>query len=107
MSIEVGKFAKMKNGSLEQYGIHKNDVLLLVGSGFVPDSKTDPYKFRMVFVGAPVIDGHIQMGDNGKPNGYTVDGRNLKKVTKAELKTLEANKEEDFGGKTEDPQQAI
>lgn len=101
MTIEVGKFAKMKNDSLSEYGINKGDTLMLVGSGFVPDSKTDPYKFRMLFVAAPVRDGHIELGDNGKPNGYTVDGRNLKKVTKVELKTLEANKEKDFGGQAE------
>lgn len=99
MTIEVGKFAKLKNDSLAEYGFKKGDVMLLVGSGFVPDSKTDPYKFRLVFVGAPVKDGHIEMGENDKPNGYTVDGRNLKNVTKAELKKLEANKESDFGAK--------
>lgn len=96
--IEVGQFAKMKNDSLVEYGINKGDFLLLVGSGFVPDSKTDPYKYRLVFVGAPIKDGHIQLAENQKPNGYTVDGRNLKKVSKVELKFLEKNKEEDFGG---------
>lgn len=98
MVIKVGDFVKMKNDSLAEYGINKDDKMFLVGSGFVPDSKTDPYKFRMVFVGAPIKDGHIEIGDNDKPNGYTVDGRNIKRVTKVELKILEANKEADFGG---------
>ena len=98
MTIKVGQFAKMKNDSLAEYGINKGDFLLLVGSGFVPDSKADPYKYRLVFVGAPVKDGHVEIGENDKPNGYTVDGKNLRKVNKSELKKLEANKEADFGG---------
>lgn len=101
MVIEVGKFAKLKNDSLAEWGFHKGDFMLIVGSGFVPDSKSDPYKYRLVFVGAPVKDGHIEMGENDKPNGYTVDGKNLKKCSQAELKKLEANKEIDFGGKAE------
>jgi len=98
--IEVGMFAKLKNDSLAEWGFHKGDFMFIAGSGFVPDSKTDPYKFRLVFIGCPVKDFHIKEDDVQK-GGYTVDARNLKKVTKTELKKLEANKEADFGGQAE------
>jgi hypothetical protein len=62
------------------------------GSGFVPDSKTDPFKFRLVFVGVKVEDGHIRVGESG----FTIDGKNLSKCNKPELAILEKNKEEDF-----------
>jgi hypothetical protein len=100
MAFEIMQFVKLKNDSLEEYGFKTGDIMYLVGNGFVHDSKIDPYRFRMLFVGAPVKDGHIQLEGNGKPNGYTVDARNLKKVTKPELKKLEAIKEADFGGQT-------
>lgn len=90
--IEVGKFYKMKNNSLEEYGFNKGDPVFIGGSGFVPDSKTDPFKFRLVFVGVKVEDGHIKVGESG----FTIDGKNLRKCTKPELIALEKNKEEDF-----------
>src|SRR3546814_7118088 len=82
MVIEVGKFYKMKNDSMQEYGFAKGSPIFIVGSGFVPDSKTDAYKYRLVFVGAPVQDMHVKLEENGKPNGFTVDARNLSKVSK-------------------------
>lgn len=90
--IEVSKFYKMKNDSMSQYGFKKGDPVYIGGSGFVPDSKTDPYKFRLVFVGVSVVDNHILVGERG----FTVDGKNLRKCTKGELEILEKNKDEDF-----------
>ena len=104
MVIEVGKFYKMKNDSMAEYGFAKGDNVFIIGSGMVPNSKTDPYKYRLVFVGTPVTDGHVKLEENGKPNGYTVDARNLVKVTAPVLKKLEANKEADFGGQAEKDQ---
>lgn len=100
--IEVGHFYRMKNNTLEEYGFAKGDPLFIVGSGFVPDSKTDPYKYRLVFVAAAVKDGHVQIGDKG----FTVDGKNLSKCTKIQLEYLEANRNEDFGGKENNKEQA-
>src|SRR3546814_749056 len=102
MVIEVGKFYKMKNDSMQEYGFAKGSPIFIVGSGFVPDSKTDAYKYRLVFVGAPVQDMHVKLEENGKPNGFTVDARNLSKVSKTVLAKLEANKEKDFGGQAEE-----
>lgn len=99
--IEVGKFYKMKNDSMKDYGFNTGDPVYIGGSGFVPDSKADPYKFRLVFVGVKVNDNHIEVGNSG----FTVDGKNLRKCTKPELAILEKNKEEDFGNKQEAAQQ--
>lgn len=103
--VEVGKFYKLKNDSLKEHGFLRNDPVFIGGSGFVPDSKVDPYKFRLVFVGVKVKDNHIVVGENG----FTVDGKNLRKCTKPELAVLEANKEKDFGEKQEvgEAQEAI
>lgn len=90
--VIVGKFYKMKNDSMAEYGFPKGCPIYIGGSGFVPDSKNDPYKFRLVFVGVTVKDGHIAVGEKG----FTVDGKNLRKCTKRELSVLEANKDEDF-----------
>lgn len=96
MVIEVGKFAKLKNDSLVDFGFNKGDVFFIAGNGFVPDSKADPYKYRLMFIGAPVKDGHITT-----EKGFTVDGKNLKHVVAKEEAKLQATKEEDFGGKAE------
>lgn len=97
MVVEVGKFYKMKNDSMLEYGFAKGEPIYVGGSGFVPDSKTDPYKFRLVFVGVKVEDNHIKVGDKG----FTVDGTNLSKCTKEQLVLLETNKDEDFRGQEE------
>lgn len=104
MVIKDGNFYKMKNDSLKEHGFSKGDPVFIIGSGFVPDSKTDPYKYRLVFVGAQVVDGHIKMEENGKPNGFAVDARNLSKLSKKILEKLEANKEADFGGQAQESQ---
>jgi hypothetical protein len=90
--IEVYNFYKLKNDSMKEWGFSKNDPVFIGGSGFVPDSKTDPFKFRLVFIGVKVEDGHIKVGESG----FTIDGKNLSKCNKQELTILEKNKEEDF-----------
>ena len=92
--VEVGKFYKMKDDSLQEYGVSKGDHLYIGGSGFVPDSPSDPYKYRLVFVGVKTKDHHVIIGDQG----FTVDARNLSKCNKKDLELLERYKEEDFGG---------
>jgi hypothetical protein len=89
MVVEVGKFSKVKTSSLTEHGINKGDVVYIAGSGFVPDSKTDPYKYRLTFV-ACKTDGY-KIDSSG---GFTIDARNLSKVNQKELAKYEEAKEE-------------
>lgn len=102
MVIEVGKFAKLKNDTLLEHGFAKGDMFFIAGNGFVPDSKADPYKYRLMFIGAPVKDGHVTV-----EKGFTVDGKNLKLLPKKEEAKLQATKEEDFGGNQQEETKAI
>ena len=93
MVIEVGKFAKVINDDgLTEHGIHTGDHVFLTASGFVPDSKDDPYLYRLTFVAARLDkDNHIQLDQ-----GFTIAGVSIRAATKAKEAKLSAIKDIDF-----------
>lgn len=93
MVIQVNDFAKVVNDEgLVEYGINVGDHIYVSGSGFVPVSKADPYKYRLIFVAARLdAGGHIQTD-----GGFTIDGKSLKKATKPVTTKLLAIRDKDF-----------
>lgn len=93
--VEVGMFAKVKDTTLSEYGVKKDDIVYVAGDAIVNTTEKDPYALRRLFVAAFVEDNHIQ--HQKKP--FMVDGKRLEPVSEGKQKKLDAVKEADFGEK--------
>lgn len=94
--IEVGMFAHVKCSRYVDYGLQKGDTVYIAGDMMVRTEEKDPYAHRKLFVAARTENGVVDA--NGK--GLSIDGANLKQVSKSQQKKLyaafeEANKPEE------------
>jgi len=90
--IEVGMFATVKGSRYVDYGIQGGDIMYVAGEMMTAITEKDPYLYRKLFVAARVVEGHVQAAD--KP--LSMDGTNLKPVSKNRQKKLYAQFEKDF-----------
>lgn len=84
--IEVGMFAHVKCSRYVDYGLQKGATVYIAGDMMVRTEEDDPYAYRKLFVAARVEDGAVDV--NGK--GLSIDGANLRPVSKAQQKKLYA-----------------
>lgn len=90
--VEVGMFVKLKDSTFAEYGVLKGDIIYLAGDTIVSVKKDDPYMLRRVFLGAYVLDNHIDL----KRQPFIVDGKRLEPVSKGKQAKLDAIRQEDF-----------
>ncbi len=90
--IEVGQFCYIKCSRYVDYGIKKGDLIYVAGDTMVAIDEGDPYLHRKIFLAARTDDGHV----DAKAKALTVDGVNLKPVSKSQQKKLYTQLEEDF-----------
>lgn len=53
----VGKFARVISEAYEEYGLDKDSIVFIAGSGFAPVDDDDNYK--LLFVVNPFVDGKL------------------------------------------------
>jgi hypothetical protein len=82
--VEVGLFCTVKCSRYIEYGLQKGDVVYIAGDMMVRTEENDPYAYRKLFVAARTEDGVVDV--NGK--GLSIDGSNLKPVSKNKQKQL-------------------
>lgn len=51
--VECGKFYTVNTDKHVEFGINKDQTVLVVGEGMFPNSEQDPYQFRKFFAIAP------------------------------------------------------
>lgn len=90
--IEVGLFCHVKCSRYLDYGIKKNDLVYVAGETMMAVDEKDPYAYRKLFVVAYTKEGHVDAVT--KP--ITMDGVNLRPVSKSKNKELYAQMEKDF-----------
>ena len=82
--IETGMFATTKCSRYVDYGIQKGDLVYVAGEMMVAVTEKDPYSYRKLFVAAYTNEEHVDA--QRKP--LSIDGVNLKPVSKAKQKRL-------------------
>lgn len=95
--IEVGQFCNVKCSRYVDYGIQKGDLIYVAGESMVAVDEGDPYAYRKIFLAARTNDGHV----DAQAKALTIDGVNLKPVSKSKQKKLYAQLEEDFAQEEE------
>ena len=90
--VEVGMFCRTKCSRYVSYEIQKGDLVYIAGDSMVAVDEGDPYSYRKIFLVARTDDGHV----NATAKALTIDGANLKPVSKAQQKKLYAQLEKDF-----------
>jgi hypothetical protein len=85
-------FTIIKSSRYVEYGLQKGDIVYIAGEMMTALTEKDPYLYRKLFIAAPVLEGHVQAED--KP--LSMDGINLKAVSKSKQKKLYAQFEKDF-----------
>lgn len=90
--ITVGMFVTVKGSRYVDYGIEGGDLVYVAGEMMTPITEKDPYLYRKLFIAAKMVDGHVQASE--KP--LSMDGVNLKPVSKSKQKKLYAQFEKDF-----------
>ena len=96
--VEVGDFVTVQDSGFAEYGVRKNDLVYLAGDSIVSVSADDPYALRRIFIAAKTKDGHVL----SEEKAFTIDGKRLKKVSKAKQEKLKAVMQEDFGDEEDD-----
>lgn len=94
--VEVGHFVEVKEGAKVKFGLDKGELLYVTASGYYNDKPKDPYSFRLVFIAAKVVDGHILDPDTNK--GVLVDAKYLRVLGEARSKPLREALEKDAEG---------
>ena len=90
--LEVGQFVTVKSSRYLDYGVKKGDLMYLAGDTVVHVGDDYPYAMRKLFIAAFVKDGHVDAVS--KP--LTMDGINLRAVSKTKQEKLYAQLEADF-----------
>lgn len=84
----VGKFARVISEAYEEYGVGKDSIVFIAGSGFAPVDDDDNYK--LLFVVNPFVDGKLT-----KDAGITVVRKYLElladEVSESYMAQLEKN----------------
>lgn len=95
----VNHFAKVSGDSLAEYGVVDGQTIYLAGSVLVPNGQ-DSFDYRMKFLGAFVIDGHITVTDDKKM--FYIDPANFTQMGEEEEAPMIAIRNEDFNSKEQD-----
>ena len=91
--IEVGMFVRTKCSRYVDYGVQKGDLVYVAGDAMVAVDEGEVYAYRKIFLVAKTTeDAHV----DSVSKALTMDGVNLKPVSKAQQKKLYAQLEADF-----------
>lgn len=93
----VNHFATVSNNSLAEYGVVEGQAIYLAGSVLVPNSEEHPFDYRMKFLGAFVIDGHIHVTEEKKM--FYIDPDNFVQMSDEEEAELIKTRDEEFAKK--------
>ena len=82
--IETGQFCTIRGAKYCDYGFKNGETVYVAGEFMSPVDEKDPYAFRKLFIAAKMVDGHVKAEE--KP--MSIDGLNLKAVSKKKQKEL-------------------